>query len=171
MLVGLSAWCQGLPTKHAKPDLQTAKELHFNRTMASKSQLLAKVETSVNTTIVKLTDAKEKVDDAKGELKAKIMDKVVKEVEKWAAVGDKIQQQKAATIRKLTDKAGISHQAAAIKSKLAVGSTVAAARRVTTAAPIGNKNAIPEAVPTVGAVDNVTLLPEGAPALPDIPAN
>lgn len=116
--------CQGSPIKpatsaHAAKH-QEAKEMHFNRTMATKAQILGKVETSVNKTVEKLTEVRGKIIDVKEDMKAKVVDKLAKEVEKWAAVGDKIQDHKAATIRKLTDKVETAHhqrQAPGIKGK------------------------------------------------------
>ena len=71
---------------HKNSDHTEAKESHFNRTMAAKAKLLNKVESSLNTTITKLSEVKEKMTKVTGKVKAKVMEALNKEVEKWAAV-------------------------------------------------------------------------------------
>jgi len=66
-------------------DHQEAKELHFNRTTEVKAKLLNKVESSINRTITKLADVKEKITKVAGEVKAKVMEILNKEVEKWSS--------------------------------------------------------------------------------------
>ena len=146
---------QGSPIKpatsaHAAKH-QEAKELHFNRTMATKAQILGKVETSVNKTVEKLTEVRGKIVDVKEDMKAKVVDKLAKEVEKWAAVGDKIQDHKAATIRKLTDKVETAHhqrQASGIKGKSGNIPVV-----------IGHSKVIKSAEPTVTTPITTTTVP------------
>ena len=79
---------------HKHSDHQEAKDLHFNRTMAAKTKLFNKVESSLNTTITKLSEVKEKMTKVTGKVKAKVTEALSKEVEKWAAVGDKLQKKK-----------------------------------------------------------------------------
>jgi len=62
--------------------------------MAAKAKLFNKVESSLNTTITKLSEVKEKMTKVTGKVKAKVMEALSKEVEKWAAVGDKLQKKK-----------------------------------------------------------------------------
>ena len=62
--------------------------------MAAKAKLFNKVELSLNTTITKLSEVKEKMTKVTGKVKAKVMEALNKEVEKWAAVGDKLQKKK-----------------------------------------------------------------------------
>ena len=79
---------------HKHSDHQEAKDLHFNRTMAAKTKLFNKVESSLNTTITKLSEVKERMTKVTGKVKAKVTEALSKEVEKWAAVGDKLQKKK-----------------------------------------------------------------------------
>jgi len=62
--------------------------------MAAKAKLFNKVESSLNTTITKLSEVKEKMTKVTGKVKSKVMEALSKEVEKWAAVGDKLQKKK-----------------------------------------------------------------------------
>ena len=89
-------------SKHS--DHQEAKELHFNRTMAAKAKLLNKAETSINKTLTKLAEVKETLSKVTGKVKAKVMEALNKEVQKWASIGDKIQEKKAAFFNILKEK-------------------------------------------------------------------
>jgi len=62
--------------------------------MAAKAKVLNKVESSLNTTITKLSEVREKMTKVTGKVKAKVMEALSKEVEKWAAVGEKFQKKK-----------------------------------------------------------------------------
>lgn len=88
--------------KHS--DHQEAKELHFNETMEAKARLLNKVESSINRTITKLADVKEKITKVAGKVKAKVMEALNKEVEKWSSVGDKFQKKKTAFFNSFMEK-------------------------------------------------------------------
>jgi len=72
--------------------------------MEAKAKLLNKVESSINQTITKLADVKEKITKVAGKVKAKVIDALNKEVEKWASVGDKLQKKKAAFFNNLMEK-------------------------------------------------------------------
>lgn len=155
------AWSDASPLKNKHDNLRQSKEAHFNRTMAHKVEFLTKVESSLNKTLGKLKDVKDKINDAKDRVKAKVMDKLAKEVEKWAAVGDKLQQHKSAAMRKLTEKVVVAHahHADGMKSKLTPSSrAVSSSRSATTpssvATGVANKNGV-AAVPTVASVVNV----------------
>jgi len=88
---------------HKNSDHTEAKELHFNRTMAAKAKLLNKVESSINTSLTKLFEVKEKMAKVTGKVKAKVMEALSKEVEKWAAVGDKLQKKKTTSFNNLNE--------------------------------------------------------------------
>ena len=144
--------CSGSPVKSA--DKQSGGgNIHqlgnFQRTKAHKEEMESKLVSSVNKTIGALKDVKEKADGVKTDLKTKVIEKVVAEVQKWAAVGDVIHQHKAASLRKLADKLDSgksSPQSGPLKTaaKSTSNGPVAAASRVTAAV---NRNVEDTAVP------------------------
>ena len=91
------------PLKHDAGIIE-AKELLFNRTVAAKIQHVQKIESALNKTLQKLTDMKNTFDEAKNDLKEKILGKVAQVVEKLAAVGDKFQQTKTNMTAKMSEK-------------------------------------------------------------------
>ena len=92
------------PLNHRNKFSQEAKEQHFNKTVAAKIRHLTKAESALNKTLSALTDPKKTFDDAKTQLATKIGEKVSRDVEKWAAIGDAIHKKEVELMAKVANK-------------------------------------------------------------------
>lgn len=137
LLVVISTCCEAKAFNHTihKQHVQEVKERHWNQTVAklveSKTQLAEKVETILNTTAVKILEAKQKINTVKDAMKLKLADKMSQDSQKLTEFKNKLAEKMVETKVKV-DEAKEKFQAkivAGVAKAIAVGNDLAEAKK------------------------------------------